>query len=368
MSNQLHFITWDSSQRILYCRDNWTVKNIMLLQQHLAQLDLSNPIQLDLHGIQQLDTAGAWLICNLMQQYTINADQLLHCSSQHRELLQLVQQQINPPSTATHPKLSGLARCGKATIDSLKQIADFFNFVGESCLRLWDWIRRPQHILWRNILQTIETSGYQALPIIGLLSFLIGIVLTYQMGLQLRNYGGNIFIVNLLGLAIVREFAPLMTAILIAGRSGSAFTAQIGTMQINQEIDALRTMGVSPITQLVLPKLIGLNISLPLLTIWSCITGIFGGMVMSKHMLGIGYYDFLIRFANVIPIKTLIIGISKTPLFALIITWIGCLQGFRVRGSADSVGRQTTKSVVQAIFLIICADAAYSILLSWYNL
>lgn len=193
---------------------------------------------------------------------------------------------------------------------------------------------------------------------------MIGVVLTYQMGLQLRTYGADIFIVDLLGLSVLREFAPLLTAIMVAGRTGSAFAAELGIMKINQELDALDTMGVTPGELLILPRIIGLVVALPLLTIWSCIFSIFGGMVMANSMLSITFYDFLHRFPTVIPLKTLLIGIGKTPVFALLIATIGCLQGMRVAGSADSVGRNTTRSVVLGIFFIIVADALFSIILS----
>jgi phospholipid/cholesterol/gamma-HCH transport system permease protein len=207
----------------------------------------------------------------------------------------------------------------------------------------------------------IYRNGYQALPIIFLLSFMIGVILAYQMGLQLKNYGANIYIVDLLGLSILREFGPLITAIMVAGRTGSAFTAQLGIMKVNQEIDALNTMGVTPAELLILPRIAGLLITLPLLTIWSDISAVVGGMVMSNNILNITWYDFLQRFPIVIPLKTLIIGLGKAPVFALIIASIGCFQGVRVKGSADSVGLNTTRSVVLSIFFIIVADAIFSV-------
>ncbi len=210
----------------------------------------------------------------------------------------------------------------------------------------------------------IYRNGYLALPIIGLLSFMIGVVITYQMGLQLKNYGANIYIVDLLGISVLREFGPLLTAIMIAGRTGSSYTAQLGMMKLNQEIDALDTMGITPAELLLLPRIAGLVIALPLLTIWSDIFGVMGGMVMSNNMLSITWHDFLHRFPNVVPLRALLIGLGKAPVFALIIASIGCYQGVRVEGSADSVGQNTTRSVVMAIFFIIVADAIFSVVFS----
>jgi phospholipid/cholesterol/gamma-HCH transport system permease protein len=241
---------------------------------------------------------------------------------------------------------------------------EYFNFVGLLSVEMMRILRNPSHLRFGAIIATIYRTGYQALPIMALLSLLVGVVIAYQMGLQLKTYGANIYIVDFLGLSILREFGPLMTAIMVAGRTGSAFTAQIGMMKLNQEIDALDTMGVTPAELLILPRIIGLFIALPLLTVWSDIFGIVGGMVMSNNMLHITTYDFLHRFPRVIPLKTLIVGLGKTPFFALIIASVGCFEGMKVQNSADSLGRNTTRSVVLAIFFIIVADAFFSIIFS----
>lgn len=261
-----------------------------------------------------------------------------------------------------------LVRLGMTTIQTLLAFLTFLEFVGETTFTFFRVLRQPKYIPFRSILSVIENAGVYALPIIGLLSFLIGMTLTYQMGLQLKNYGANIFIVDLLGLSILREFAPLMTAIIVAGRSGSAFTAQLGTMKIREEIDALRTMGVKPSEILVLPKLMGLVLVLPLLTLWSIGFGLFGGMVISKTMLHVSYGDFIQRFYQAVPVRYFYTGMIKTPLFGLLISCIGAFRGFQVTSSGESVGVETTKSVVQSIFFIIVADAFFSILFSWLKL
>jgi len=237
-------------------------------------------------------------------------------------------------------------------------------FIGELFQLFARNILNPKKLSWRGVLNTVDEMGYCALPIIALLSFLIGVVLTYQMGLQLKVYGANIFIVNLSSMAMLREFSPLITAVIVAGRTGSSFTAQIGTMKLREEIDALYTMGVSPLNRLVLPRVIGLIIAMPLLTLWSDAFGIFGSMVMSSGMLDITFYDFVQRFKEVTELKTFTIGLSKAPVFALLIAVIGCFHGFLVSSSADSVGKKTTQSVVRCIFMIIIADAIFSIIYS----
>jgi ABC transport permease subunit len=200
------------------------------------------------------------------------------------------------------------------------------------------------------MLSNLRSAGFDALPIVGLLSFLLGIVVAYQGADQLRQYGANIFIADLVGLSMLREFAPLITAIIIAGRSGSAYAAQIGTMSVTEEIDALRTLGIAPLDLLVLPKILALSIALPLLTVFADVLGVFGGMLMARAQLGVGFGEFLDRFVKAVSVTAYLVGICKAPVFAFIIAVVGCFQGFRTRGGADSVGRQTTRSVVQSIF------------------
>jgi phospholipid/cholesterol/gamma-HCH transport system permease protein len=197
-----------------------------------------------------------------------------------------------------------------------------------------------------------------------LLSFLLGIVIAYQGADQLQRFGASIYVVDLVGLSMVRELSPMMTAIIIAGRSGSAYAAQIGTMKVTEEIDALRTIGVVPFELLVLPKLLALIIAMPLLTVFTDVTGILGGMVMASAQLNISFDVFIDRLDEAVNTSSYLVGIGKAPVFAAIIAIVGCYQGLQVSGSADSVGRQTTVSVVQSIFLVIVADAMFSIAFS----
>ena len=207
-------------------------------------------------------------------------------------------------------------------------------------------------------------AGHQALGIVGLLAFLLGIVIAYQGGVQLRQYGANLFVADLVGLSMVRELAPMITAIIVAGRTGSAYTAQIGTMQVTEEVDALRSMGVPPMDLLVLPKLLALIIALPLLTVFADIMGVVGGMVMSGIQLNIAFATFIERLGVAVSIDSFLVGIGKAPVFAAVIATLGCFQGFQVIGSAESVGRRTTTSVVQSILAVIVIDAAFSVAFS----
>ena len=350
----------------LICQGKWSLAgDIAHLKTTIEKIKFPNQgeLTIDGSGISALDSSGAWQLGKLLTKLTQQglSYHLQGFSESQLKLLSLNKKSIQPPKTQ---RPNWTTRIGIHTIQQLRETRAFLTFIGELTVTLWQILRNPKRIRWRALASTIEISGYQALPIIALLSFMIGVVLTYQMGLQLRTYGANIFIVDLLGLAILREFGCLLTAIMIAGRTGSAFTAQLGTMKLNEEIYALKTMGITPSDLLLLPKIAGLFIALPLLTIWADAFSILGGMVMAKSMLNVSWYDFLHRFHTNVSLNSLLIGLGKAPVFALIIASIGCFQGMQVAGGADSVGRQTTRSVVQAIFFIIVADAIFSVIFS----
>lgn len=275
---------------------------------------------------------------------------------------------IQSPKTVTKTHLAMLQDVGRKTYSALSQLKALLGFLGESFLALAGWVSHPRRIRWRPIVFNLRSAGFDALSIVGLLSFLLGIVVAYQGADQLRRYGANIFVADLVGLSMLREFAPLMTAIIIAGRSGSAYAAQIGTMSVTQEIDAMRTIGIAPLDMLVLPKLIALVIALPLLTVFADVLGVIGGMLMARVQLGVGFGEFLDRLSKAVSITSYLVGIGKAPVFAAIIAMVGCFQGFRTRGGADSVGLQTTRAVVQSIFLVIVADALFSIAFSVLDL
>ena len=271
-------------------------------------------------------------------------------------------------SQSAQAKPSTLQRLGNSAYLTLTQGVALLGFLGESAVALAGWITHPARIRWRPILFNLRSGGFDALPIVGTLSFLLGIVVAYQGADQLRQYGANIFVADLVGLSMLREFAPLMTAIIIAGRSGSAYAAQIGTMSVTQEIDAMRTIGIAPLEMLVLPKFVALLIALPLLTVFADVLGVFGGMLMAQAQLGVGYSEFLDRFSKAVSVTSYLVGLGKAPVFAAIIVLVGCFQGFRTRGGADSVGQHTTQAVVQSIFLVIVADALFSVAFSVLDL
>jgi phospholipid/cholesterol/gamma-HCH transport system permease protein len=366
-------IHYDSGRHQLTCSGDWDFAHLPELQNAVARISWpkTGELNIDGHAVKKMDSAGAWLLVELRQKLEKHGVKVSSSgfSSEAQELLQIIDKKLSDePVLPPKPKMNRLALIGAKTLNLLDELEAYLIFIGRLTYETIRITVVPSHWRWNSLLNILYSSGYQALPIIALLSFLIGVVLTYQMGLQLRNYGANIYIVDLLGLSVTREFAPLITAIMVSGRTGSSYTASIGMMKLNQEIDALDTMGVTPAELLLIPRILGLLIALPLLTMWSDIFGIVGGMVMSNNMLGITWYDFLHRFPHVIPLRSLLIGLGKAPVFALIIASIGCFQGMQVKNSADSVGENTTRSVVAAIFFIIVADAIFSVILSKMHL
>lgn len=337
----------------------------------ISQPQPTHPIKLDGSAISAMDSLGAWLLKNIIEKFSESGITIAleNFKQEQLQLIEFVKHQPHPNTDDINQKIPRfLYRLGYNVVCKAHIFVGLINFIGELCVRLALLIRNPARFRAKAFLNQIEQCGYRALPIVALLSFLIGVVLTYQMGLQLKLYGADIFVVDLLGLAILREFGPLITAIVVIGRTGSAFTAQLGTMKIHQETEALTVIGVSPFDMLVLPRILALILVLPLLTLWADVFGVLGGMFMANNILDISFTDFLQRFQRVVSQTPFLLGIIKAPVFALLISVVGCFHGFRVSGSAQSVGENTTKSMVLAIFLIIIADAAFSILYSWLGL
>ncbi len=358
-------------QQTLYCEGEWIISNNLtsLLNAFKTLVISENTLVIHAGRLKKLDTAGAWILLRLSHALEKSGKSLTwkEFSPKQADLLKLVRTQatVMDRSVGEKKRLTWIAQLGQKTVQQCQQAFAITAFLGEICINLLAAVRHIWQIQWRSLLNVIDEAGYRALGIVGLLCALIGVVIAYQMGQQLKIYGANIYIISFLGIGILQEFGPLITAIIIAGRTSSAFTAQIGTMQVNQEIDALRTMGLSPMHRLVIPKLLGLIIAMPLLVVWADAFGLFGGMLVAKSMLGISFYNFLVQFPQVIEFRTFLNGLIKAPIFAVIIASIGCFEGFNVSSTADSVGRQTTKSVVESIFLIIVADAVFSIILPW---
>jgi phospholipid/cholesterol/gamma-HCH transport system permease protein len=354
------------------CAGAWVLRAIAQLERRLATQSFpgDGELVIDAAAVTAMDTSGAWLLHRTIHALEARgrAVRVQGLRPEFDALFRLVVARasgLNDPAPAA-PGM--LARIGRAARDDMLGAFGLLAFLGEAAVALVRALAHPRRIRWRPILFNVQTAGFDALPITGMLSFLLGIVIAYQGAEQLRRVGANIYIADLVGLSMVRELSPLITAIIVAGRSGSAYTAQIGTMKVTEEIDALRTVGVAPMDQLVLPKVLALMLALPLLTVYTDVMGVFGGMIMARAQLDVSFATFLDRLDDAVSLKSYLIGIGKAPLFAAIIALVGCYQGFQVNSSAESVGRQTTVSVVQSIFLVILGDALLSIAFSWLDI
>jgi len=366
------FITFHPETGELQCHGEWNIANLAKIKKAFEAITWSKKekITINGHAITKMDSAGAFFLTKWMTNLS-GKNLKVHFadfSEENKNLLKFSEQQKSHEDIPEVKELSWLQKLGKDFLQQLDEAYQFINFIGQLFFESLRVLHKPKLWRWNTINSIIDKAGASALPIITLLSFMIGVVITYQMGNELRKYGANIFIVNLIGFSILREFGPLLTAIMIAGRTGSAFTAQLGLMKVNREIDAINIMGITSAELLILPRLLGLFIVLPLLTIWADIFGVLGGMLMAQNILSITAHEFILRFQHEIPLRALLIGLGKAPVFALIIASIGCFQGIGVRGSSESVGAHTTKSVVLAIFFIIVVDGTFSILLSHFKL
>lgn len=345
---------------------HWNRQGLATLAGRLPPSPGGGPVVLDGSALTAFDSTGAWLLRQWLQGQAPQAE--LRAWAPAWSALMRLAAEADVPAAAAAPSPGFVQRLGLATQRGVAQALALLRFVGETALAAAGVLAHPRRLRWRSVLHHVQIGGFDALAIVGLMSFLLGVVVAYQGADQLRHFGANIFVVELVGYSMLREFAPLMTAIIIAGRSGSSYAAQIGTMVVTEEVDAMRTLGIAPSEQLVLPRLLALAIALPLLTVFADLTGVFGGMVMARTQLDIGFHEFIDRFGRELQGPSLVVGLGKSLVFAGVISVIGCFQGFRTQGSADSVGRQTTLAVVQAIFLVIVVDAAFSVLFNWLDL
>ena len=357
---------------VLHCSGDWTALNLAPLENRLERLRWpQGDIRIELDAVRRLDIAGAWLVQRLEQRLTRqgHAVSVSGLSAQAQHMLDLVRRTGVTPGSVPHPRHPGLLEgLGRGSLDRALHTLGLLAFVGELSAAWLRQLLHPARVRWRQVAHELGEAGYKALGVVGLLSFLLGIVIAYQGGVQLHKYAASLYVADLVGLSMVRELAPMIAAIIVAGRTGSAYTAQIGTMKVTEEIDALRAMGIAPMELLVLPKLLALVIALPLLTVYADIMGILGGMVMAGAQLGVTFSTFVDRLGVALTTESTLLGIGKTPVFAAIIATLGCYQGFQVVGSAESVGRRTTLSVVQSIVAVIVVDAAFSVAFSYLGL
>ena len=348
----------------------WTIAESARLDKELNALQLDGSVTIDASKISRLDSAGAWLLLRTrraLEGENARSDDL-HLPELYRPLLEnLDQPRKSEPRKSRIPAgfRGRLYKIGRTATHTLFQTLSMLGYLGRVTVETLEAFAKPKHNLRiAAIFQQIEETGINALPIVGLLSFLIGVVIAYQGITQLRQFGAELLTIDGLGIITLREMGVLMTAIIVAGRSGSAFTAHIGSMRVNQEIDAMQTMGLNTVDTLVLPRIIGLVVALPLLTLYADIMGLMGGAIMCYFDLGVTFPAFMRELQQALEVKTLLVGLVKAPVFAFVIALVGCYEGFQVERNAASVGLLTTRSVVESVFLVIVLDAAFSVMFS----
>lgn len=338
-----------------------TVSSLGVTDKRLRDLGES-VAKIDLSAVGDMDTVGAWTVWRLSRD---TGAEVVGCKEEAKRLIDAISQADSNAHSIQAPRLPLLQRVpehvGDVMIGLGRGFLQVLGFLGQIILSIGSLIRHPSRFRGKALIHQMELVGVNSLAIIGLMSFLVGIVIAQQGAVQLRQFGAEIYTVNLVGRLTLRELGVLMTAIMVAGRSGSAFAAQLGTMKLTEEVDAMRTIGVSPMEALVVPRIAATMIMMPLLGFYSAFLGIIGGAFLSSLTLGISFFTFLQRIQEVVPLHDVWVGITKAPVFGLIVALAGCYQGMQVKNNAEEVGARTTAAVVMAIFTVIVLDAFFAI-------
>jgi phospholipid/cholesterol/gamma-HCH transport system permease protein len=356
----------DGDRMAVTLTGRWDVPTVMANEPKLYRLIEDPALErakhsvVDISGVTRLDTVGAIAVSVLRDQLARHGAAEIRGGQRAQAALLDQVAQVDTQPLPQLPKVTNvdrIANLGRWAVGLWLEARELIGFFGELCVVLWGLLTHPGRFRLTSTVSHMQQVGLNAMPIVGLLAFLIGVVLTFISGDQLQKFGAGIFIVNLIGLGVLRELGILITAIIVAGRSGSAFTAEIGTMKVNQEVDAMRTIGLDPMEILVVPRVIALILMLVPLGFFADIIEIAGGALMASLTLDISFPEFLTQFQAQVQLQNFWVGMIKAPIFAFVIAMVGCFHGMKVAGSAESVGEQTTASVVQAIFLVIVIDA-----------
>ena len=337
----------------------------------LLQNRLPSSLTVDLENVTYLDDFGVLVLVELKKIVTDGKGHfyLKNSSDKVKKILSLLNfDSLEGRVSFTKKRPPGIfIRLGEATLRHSSDLKYLVSFVGSVCLSLIYICSHPKSLRTDDTLLYMQKTGIDALPIVGLISFLLGLIMAFMASIQLQQFGANIYVASLVSLSMVRELGPIMTAIIVAGRSGSAFAAEIGTMRISEEVDALFTMGFDPTRFLVVPKVIASVIVVPLLTLFSDVFAILGGLVVGVFMLDLTTNAYITQTIKTLELFDVFWGLLKSGVFALFIAWIGCLRGFKVRSGAASVGQATTSAVVSSIFLIILSDSIFAIILCYWG-
>lgn len=343
----------------------WNRQTLPLNIKDLEKENFSNnsKIIVDFQNLKECDNSAIIYLISFFKKFDEKNISLINLNS-YEKIYRFYEKHYHDETLNSETKIddNALATIGKNIYSSYKELLSFIEFMGKVVYYFIYSLFNPKNIRFKATLKYIDTSAVNALLIVGTTSFLVGVVIAYQGAVQLEKFGANIFIVEMICITMFREIAPLVTAIVIAGRSSSSYTAEIGAMKITDEIDAMKTMNFEPILFLVLPRIFALVISLPLLVLFADVIGVFGGMVIAYLDLDVNFYEFITRMGQEIPLKHLLIGVFKSLFFGIAIAIIGCYRGFQVQNNTTSIGKYTTISVVNAIFVVIAMNAIFSVI------
>ncbi|MEQ1609256.1 MAG: MlaE family lipid ABC transporter permease subunit [Hyphomonadaceae bacterium] len=366
-STRFQVDTAEGGKQVLSVAGDWTVWTVAQIEEKLRNTKVAYDAILDVSQLEKVDTSGAYLIDRALGALE-GIDDKIEIRGTHPTIERLLGK-VRKASPAAPPDpipppgfIALLDRAGRGAVNAWQELLGLLSFIGETMATLGRLAANPHRIRWKSVVAIMEEAGLDALPIVCFLSFFIGLVIAFIGANLLAMFNASVFTVELVGIGMLREFGAVLTAILLAGRTDSAFTAQIGAMKMRQEIDAMRTIGLDPMEALVAPRLIALVLMTPLLTFAATISGIGGGLIAAWTAMNISPQMFISRFQEVVPPQHFWVGIAKAPVFALVVAMIGCRQGMLVEGDVVSLGRRTTSAVVQAIFMVIALDAMFAVL------
>ncbi len=349
---------------------SWTAANVTTLEALSSavtdQLDRSKTVKLDMAEVRELDTLGAWLLEKISRRAASagHRTEVVGVAENYAGLIEEVRQvnRRNPaPAPALNPAVAKLNDIGRATVGAREDIGVFLQMLGSLFLAIIGVLRRPRSLRLTSLVYQLYKVGWQAIPIMALITFLIGAIIAQQGFFHFRKFGANSYVVDMVGILVLRELGVLIVAIMVAGRSGSAYTAELGSMKMREEIDALSTMGLDPVEVLILPRIIALIIALPILSFIGSMAALYGGGLVAQFYGDMGPAIYIARLHDAVSVTSFKVGIIKAPFMALAIGIVACSEGLRVKGSAEALGKQTTTSVVKSIFLVIVLDGLFAV-------
>jgi len=348
----------------------WTAANAATLEvlssSITGELDRAKAVKLDMAGVRELDTLGAWLLEKISRRAAVSGrpTDVVGVADNYAGLIEEVHQvnRHNPaPVPALNPVVAKLNDIGRAAVGAREDVAVFLQMLGSLFLALVGVLRRPRSLRGTSLVYQLYRVGWQAIPIMVLITFLIGAIIAQQGFFHFRKFGADSYVVDMVGIRVLRELGVLIVAIMVAGRSGSAYTAELGSMKMREEIDALSTMGLDPVEVLILPRIIALVFALPILSFVGSMAALYGGGLVAQFYGDMGPAIYIARLHEAVSVTSFKVGIIKAPFMALAIGIVACSEGLRVKGSAESLGKQTTTSVVKSIFLVIVLDGLFAV-------